>query len=337
MQKRLTVILGAGSSYDCVTPNVAEHNTDYRPPLTEELFAFRRSFNAILRKYPKAEALSDRIRTRLTARDSLEDLLRSLEEERNLYLKKRYYAIPLYLQELLGEVSAHYVQGATKFDTLVGSLEGSSYEKVMYLTLNYDLFLETALRRLYRIALSVPRHYLGEGFKWSLVKLHGSVNWGKKLLNPVSSRNSAEILDELTEELHLDPAIHVLDGWQEDARRVQNSFYAITVPLKDKDEFVCPEEHSGHAEEFLRGCTDFLVIGFSALDGHVLKLLKVVPRVQKLIVVNENKPSAMETLGRLVKVNKNFDLFPAGREKVAAGFGFARFIDEGKLATFLEI
>ena len=113
MGRKLAVILGAGSSYDCVTANVTQYDANYSPPLTKDLFAFRASFNEILRKYPKAEALSDQIRTRVAAGDSLEAILRSLEAERNIFLKRQYYAIPLYLQELLGEVTAHYVVAVT--------------------------------------------------------------------------------------------------------------------------------------------------------------------------------------------------------------------------------
>jgi hypothetical protein len=338
MRRNLAVILGAGSSYDCVTGNVTDVDTDYRPPLTRDLFAFRASFNTILRKYPKAEALSDEIRTQVAAGTSVETLLRSLEGNPNEFVKRQYYAIPLYLQELLGEVSAHYVRaGPTKFDTLVRALESSSYDKILYLTLNYDLFLEKALRRLYLINLSVPRHYVGGNFKWSLIKLHGSVNWGRKLMNPAGAKNSSEILDYLAGELVLDSDVRVLNGWQEEARLIDNSYYypAITVPLEGKDEFICPKEHSDHAKEFLHDCTDFLVIGFSALDGHVLKLLEVVPRVEKLTIVNEGRDSAIETLDRLVQVNNNFAPFPAGKESVASDVGFARFIDDGRLLSFL--
>jgi hypothetical protein len=67
----------------------------------------------------------------------------------------------------------------------------------------------------------------------------------------------------------------------------------------------------------------------------VLKLLEVVPRVEKLTIVNEGRDSAIETLDRLVQVNNNFAPFPAGKESVASDVGFARFIDDGRLLSFL--
>ena len=82
-EKKLTVIVGAGASFDCVQENVADFDVDYRPPLTKDLFAFRGAFNRILSKYPKAEALSDQIRTRVSTGTSIEAILRefALEED----------------------------------------------------------------------------------------------------------------------------------------------------------------------------------------------------------------------------------------------------------------
>jgi hypothetical protein len=269
----------------------------------------------------------------------LEALLRSFADTQNRFLRSQYYAIPLYLQELLGEVSAHYVKaGATKFDTLVRSIEQSLYDRVLFLTLNYDLFLETALRRMYFVNLSRPDHYVGAGFKWSLVKLHGSVNWGKKVMNPVPSSSSSEALDHLSNELHLDSEVRVLKGWKETERLVDNSLYypAITVPLEGKDEFVCPETHSKVPADFLKDCADFLMIGFSGIDQHVLGLLKSVTRVEKVKIVNGLRHLSVETLNRLIRINGAFSYMPKGIEDVALDDGFAGFVDSGQLDSFLH-
>jgi hypothetical protein len=54
--ERLVILLGAGSSYDCVD---SEHNlveASYRPPLVHQLFDSRACFDAILNKYLGARA-----------------------------------------------------------------------------------------------------------------------------------------------------------------------------------------------------------------------------------------------------------------------------------------
>lgn len=125
--RTLTVLLGAGASYDCASSPTSVVKDEFRPPLVKELFKNRPGFNNILTKYPKAEALSETIRARLANHENsenLETILRELDSEESIYLKKRLWEVPLYLQELLGEVSEHYVEsGGTRFDTLISEIE----------------------------------------------------------------------------------------------------------------------------------------------------------------------------------------------------------------------
>ncbi len=71
----LTVILGAGSSYDCASDSVAEVEQSFRPPLTRDLFAATVPFSYILHKYRRAEALSDEIRIRIAQGENVESIL----------------------------------------------------------------------------------------------------------------------------------------------------------------------------------------------------------------------------------------------------------------------
>src|SRR5437899_2138935 len=82
---KLAVIVGAGASQDCVAEGaVAEFDTNWRPPLTADLFEGRTAFNRILSKYPKANAVSEIIRTRLRNSEALEDILKDLMSSENL-------------------------------------------------------------------------------------------------------------------------------------------------------------------------------------------------------------------------------------------------------------
>lgn len=62
MSNFLTVIVGAGASYDCVADGATDYDGSWRPPLTSNLFDLRPGFSEILQKYPRAVALSDEIR-----------------------------------------------------------------------------------------------------------------------------------------------------------------------------------------------------------------------------------------------------------------------------------
>ena len=113
-------------------------------------------------------------------------------------------------------------------------------------------------------------------------------------------------------------------------------FYpALAVPIEGKAEFVCHESHIEKAESFLRTCSDFLIIGFSALDEHVLELLKVVREVKKLTVVNGNKQSGDEALGRISEMNSKFSPQSCAYEPVFDG-GFGNFMDNQELRRLLS-
>ncbi len=341
ISKNLTVIIGAGASHDCVEAGVTDFNENYRPPLTKDLFSYKDSFNRILKSYPKAEALSDEIRTKLSNKNvSLETLLKELQSERDLELKKQYWQIPLYLQELLGTVSNHFVHtGATKFDRLIKVIWKSGFEKVILLTLNYDLFIEKALQS-FGYQFHDSPSYITKNKKFSLIKLHGSVNWGRKLLNSVNTTGSAvAILDSLQEDLKLGSGIHVLRGYEDRHRFTDGHFYypAIAVPVEGKGEFVCPKEHLQAVSTFLMSCTNFLVIGFSGSDQYVLDQLKLVSDVDTLMIINEDKKPAQEVFEKLIRTNHKF--FRRRRHKNRNPLytdGFKNFVRNYELERFLQ-
>ena len=191
--------------------------------------------------------------------------------------------------------------GSTRFETLVWDLMKSSYDRLMFLTLNYDLFLGKALS-VYEggwQAKNTASYLFERHSRWSLIKLHGSVNWGRELLNQPSTENEAvRVMDAMNEEPQFSTTVNVLLGHTDAHRFLNGKFHypALAVPIEGKQEFVCPKNHLAQADKFLRECTDFLIIGFGALDQHVLGLLENVPSVNKLMVVCGNLASSKEVL-----------------------------------------
>lgn len=156
----LTVVLGAGASSDCTDVSIGDVASDWKPPLVAELFANRSSFNAILNKYPKARGLSGEIRQRAADGEGLETVLLDLSSAREIPVRKQFRHIPLYLQELLGETTTHYLQtGSSWFHTLVTAIERSEYERVLHVTVNYDTYLEWALRDFYDVDFTTLSQY----------------------------------------------------------------------------------------------------------------------------------------------------------------------------------
>ena len=334
--RQLTVILGAGSSHDCLGTGAEANDKCYYPPLVKDLFDPQ--YARWLSHYPLAETLSDEIRTKVLRGQNLETVLRSFAQENNIDVKRQYWEVPLYLQELFGEASQNFLRsGSTKFSWLVRDIALSDYTKVLYLTLNYDLFLEKALEKQHRVQIKKICDYVQSSRKWSVVKIHGSVRWGKRVENGAVGLSSAtQVLNALEEEPDLAGEITVLEGHKDGQRFIDGYLYypALAVPLEGKDEFVCPNEHVDFARRFLEGCTDFLVIGFSAKDAHVLELLGSVPTVERLKVVSEKLDAAQDTLDLLaVQAHPGF----GAAANAASPLGFGGFLNAGELSAFLSL
>lgn len=80
--------------------------------------------------------------------------------------------VPPYLQDLLHGVSAAY-QSAFRYDRLIERLLRLPY--VFFVTLNYDTLLDRRLN--VHHPLRTADDYISDDKNWSLIKLHGSVNW----------------------------------------------------------------------------------------------------------------------------------------------------------------
>lgn len=263
MAKNAVVILGAGASHDLMEPSQERlnANADYKPPLTEGIFSSHQSFQQILDRYPDASALAETLRVK-PPDQQLESLLREFSESRLEHRRRQYKEVPLYLQELFGEISRHYTPGRqpTNYAHLVNELL-ARFERVAFVTLNYDLFLEQVLQV---PSLGGPvtnlDWYVND--RWLLVKLHGSVNWGRRILTYPEAHRSTRALEAIGEtELDggLDREIIILPGTGYQERWINKVPYypAMVVPLEGKQGFACPPGHVAALTEFLQSCRKF--------------------------------------------------------------------------------
>ena len=285
MGKDALVILGAGASNDLMDEGQERlsANAAYKPPLTTDIFATQSSFQDILNRYPDASLLAETVRARPPDKQ-LESLLRELSESPHEHLRRQYKEVPLYLQELLGEISQHYMRGRQppNYAYLVNQLF-TSFERVTFVTLNYDLFLEQVLERpslggpINSLDWYINRH--AGNTEWNLIKLHGSVNWGRAILNYAGPKRETRNLAQIGEtdiDQGLDPEITILPGTGHQTRWIGDVPYypAMMVPLENKQGFACPPSHVEKLEEFLTSCIEVLVIGVSGKDDDLLSLLR---------------------------------------------------------------
>ena len=98
MEKKLTIIIGAGASHDVVAGPESVLDPNFRPPLVSDIFS--NEFREILAKYPKANILSSTILMRLEQRENLESILRDLSQARDEHIVRQFQQVAFYLQEL---------------------------------------------------------------------------------------------------------------------------------------------------------------------------------------------------------------------------------------------
>jgi hypothetical protein len=356
MPCRLLVILGAGASFDCATGSGGQLHADLRPPLVTQLFETRPAFTRILRHYPLAQKAAADIRPAIADSSvAIEEFLReTLRDSEFDHRRDQYWAIPLYLQHLLFEVSrwayrpqSGYAEQPDCYDRLINA--ALQVDEVTFVSLNYDDIFDQRL--FVHDALDSLSHYLSPNRNWALIKLHGSINWGRRVLNvptrvlgreatdSVFSQTFAHLgLDiKLSDEIELRPQSTVRE-----TRLTHGSdlyFPALSAPLGAEDDLVCPPEHvtylkkiTGHHDPL-----DLLVIGYSGLDVSVLKLVSWGGRtIRSLGVVSDSKEHAVETSGRIMSI-VNIE-WPDGAEPLRQWTdGFTSFTQGTDLAEYVAL
>jgi hypothetical protein len=361
MAKSLFVVLGAGASFDCASDAVAK-DLDLRPPLVTQLFD--KGFQDVLHAYPLAEQVAPDIRVAVeSGQVALEKyLLEELRDSPHEHLRRRYQAVPLYLQHLFYEVSGEYTKHPDNYDRLI--TEALRLDRVTFVTLNYDTLLDGRLA--IDGSIESLSDYIHPQRRWSLIKLHGSINWGRHVNGATVERPSilvsgaqrarrtfARDFAALGEEVDLDPDIELRSGDLEemraDWRRAPATrpfgvgvggevgelyFPALAAPLGEADEIVCRDDHVTHLKQQLASVqgVNLLVIGYSGIDREVLELLRSAGKpVRSLRVVNGEFDASYATLNVLAR---ELSFVPA--VEMAFNGGFNDFAQTDAMSTFLR-
>lgn len=338
------VIFGAGASKGLLIPNQAVLDATYQPPVTSELFAGRPATHVHLKHYKGAERLANTVRRRLAAGDDLEEVLRELQDVNASPTREELLEFPLFLQELFGEISVNYVSTAGGYDVLVNALLTSNVGHVTFLTLNYDLFLETALgtQPLGGPIQTMERYVTN---RWSIVKLHGSVNWARKVLhveiedppdpNPNAHR---EAMLELLAREGLPPLggkIIILPAWWRRFMKLPGGevapFYPeLALPVRGKYKHRCPESHVEELRARILLATNVLVIGTRGRDADLLELLAALPALNQFVLVAENRKDAEDAYDEFKS-----SIPPPDHDPKLLGGGFQTFLTGRHLEEFI--
>lgn len=169
------------------------------------------------------------------------------------------------------------------------------------------------------------------------------MNWGRAVrqrtdVTYTTNLSNVNRLFGSLDELELEDEIVVRPGDDLGAARYDGQaktlyYPALSVPLGEADELVCPAAHVEHVTRRLRELDgiNVLVIGYSGLDKEVLSLLAESDNaLRSLLVVSDSRDRA-ETTAEIIK--RQFG------STLAADFvtdGFKELVATGRLAAWLD-
>lgn len=338
--KRLTILFGAGASHD--SGAYLPQGTDQcRPPLAKDLFAS--TFDHILAFYPRLRERIPEVRMRLSRSENIETILRDLYDSAEKHLKYWPFQISLYLRHLFWTFSLYHESGGTNLDALVRPALESTFDSVMFVSLNYDLLLDLAIEGYECVRFENLNSYIPDNRKWLLLKPHGSVNWAREIDNCPADSPFGHHPSELNERPHFktdeDPK---LAFWARQKHypylpgaTTEGYLYPqIAIPADNVKGFACPVSHIERAVGFIRECADFLLIGFSGNDQDVIQLLQMMPIGSRLTIVANGKQDAHGIFERICSHapglrHKSVLLSPSE-------YTFSQFLERGALDDVLN-
>jgi hypothetical protein len=278
---KVCVILGAGASFDVRGEGSPSISAGFRPPLAKDLFDIEHHsvYWEILNRYPGAKVLAQLLAPLVSSGQvSIESALKKYAVHQDARIRSHFKHIPAYLRDLLYASSYEYTYMPSSYIELAIELLAEHPHDVLFIVLNYDTLLESALKHFDdKFRFDSISNYVAPEAPAKVVKFHGSINWFVRM--PKSTIG----WDEAVEEFDISAKIpenqfRVIDGFDILRRYRDNRYYLfplLTAPLAGKgvSDAVCPESHIKAAKEFLYDCQKFLIIGTSGLDEDLLSLL----------------------------------------------------------------
>jgi len=286
---KICIILGAGASFDVHGQGSVIKDGAWRPPLAKDIFDIQAHHNyfEILQLYPGAAHLAQLLSPKIASgKIGLEDALKSFAFHQDVRIRNNFKQIPAYIRDLI-HISSTFTQIPSSYVQLTTELLANNPHNVLFLTLNYDMLLETALELLdSKYQFSEIARYISF-YNMKLIKLHGSENWFSTIPHssiPEINRNNwiktISQVDPLvkTREKHIfigNNIGNVIHATQRINEEICDLYPILTAPLAGKNinDSVCPKSHLDAAREFLKDCNKFLIIGCSGLDDDLIHLL----------------------------------------------------------------
>ena len=308
MIDRLFVILGAGASHSCLSEKAAvPFDSDYWPPLTPDLFTTKhRGYAEILAKYPLVRAAAAELATIESAVGLEAELRGRYRDSEHEHDRQIFRGVLPYFQELLYTVSEQFTKFPQNYEVLATKL--LRLKEVVFVSLNYDSLLDNALLTFDSTKTGLD-WYVRQTRNWSLIKLHGSIDWG--VLIPGS--DGMETFTAPKADLSTASGIMLRPGQlfekrgflsEKGAHGTELFFPALSAPVGEADELICPPDHVNLLRARLTETQPMhvLVIGYSGIDKEIVSLIRESGRgLKTLTIVDRDEAAAFGVAERMAE------------------------------------
>jgi len=311
----LTIVFGAGASYDSDPLRTPPPGYQERPPLSNELFDLRDRFTSVIARYRQLAAITNDIRRNVRSGQNLETVLAAMKETRSTYpiFPSQLMALRYYLRDVIDETSIEWSKqcsGATtyaEFANLVSAWSHETGNYANYITFNYDVLLEEALFNIGQTFLDLEDYIRPPGIGApNVIRPHGSVRWCQIMRSGTPLNSNSAPIDIINNASHLTATEVILlekpdEKYFESLGEYRTVVPAIALPVDNKQEFVCPERHVNTMREIIQQTKVLLIIGWKGTDPHFVDELKamIMPGTS-LFVCNGSEiqsASTVESLG----------------------------------------
>jgi hypothetical protein len=277
----------------------------FRPPLANQLFENRDWFVPLMTEFGDFRSLVTSLRTANSVERRLAEIQKEAEtlEIRHCQLA----AICYYLQSVIWSCETNWQQqhsGITNHAAFLETIElwrRSLNEQVCIVTFNYDTMIEQAVSQVLGIDFDSFSRYISDA-TYRLIKLHGSVDWGREVDVAFTRRSPRDIVRSAAK-MKLSKQYRKVSQRPVVFDDGSIGFPALAIPVERKSEFVCPPAHLEALANFIPCVTKIITIGWRATEHHFLEMLtKPLTGLQgdvDLMVVSGDDNGVKETVNNL--------------------------------------
>jgi len=226
-------------------------------------------------------------------------------------VKSELAAIRFYIREIIaicGYAWQKASAGITNYNTLLGHIDrwrARNNETVLLATFNYDRLLDDALaqhpiglRPGYSLSAYVNRS------DYKLLKPHGSVDWGMRTgWHAINNEDDRQVVEHVIANI---ARIEVTNNYVVCGSSAVRTLVpgtpveaailpAIAIPVREKSEFACPDDHLYTLEHALPSVTHVLCIGWRGAELQFLDRFIKPLKSARFHIVAQSRDHAEQT------------------------------------------